>query len=121
MLQFIPDSQAIESLKAATGEDFSSLAGSGWTFLDVNGAVVMLKANEIHVGAPPAVRGKWFSHGDFRALFGTLLEVYGLVKTTVRNSNKAGHAFVQRLGFREAFSDDVATSYVLTEVKYAAL
>lgn len=121
MLQFIPERQAIEALKAATGEDFTGMSEQGWTFIDANGAIVLLKGNEVHVGVPPSVRGRWFSRADFKALFGSLLQVYGLVKTTVRNSNAAGHKFVRRLGFRESYSDDQATSYVLTEVKYEAV
>ena len=71
----------------------------GWNFLGVNGAVVMIRGNEIHVAARPDDRGRFVSRRAIRVVLGSLLQIHGVLKTYIRKSNAKGVDFCERLGF----------------------
>lgn len=86
---------------------------SGWQFWDVSGAVVMIRGAEIHCAAPPERRGRWITRTAIRVVLGDILHRYGHALTSVIADNAAGHAFVQRLGFRPQGYDDTNVYYRL--------
>lgn len=90
----------------------------GWEFKPVYRindlvAVVMIKANEVHVAADPQYRGKWLSKKVIKDVFGKILEEYGQVKTCVGFGNTVAEEFVTRLGFEPDL-----TVYTLDKIKY---
>ena len=62
----------------------------------VTGAV-MMKGCEIHVAS--ATPAKWISRGLIRRTLGRILQRHGRCVTYVRDANKRGQRFVERLGF----------------------
>ena len=97
ILTYPSKEEAKSLLRDVCGHDFGAL--DGWNFIGVNGAVVMLKGNEIHVAARPDDRGRFVSRRAIRVVLGSLLAVHGVLRTFIRKSNAAGIDFCERLGF----------------------
>ena len=91
----------------------------GWELIDAHGAVVLVKGAEAHVAAPLECRGKWLSRRVLREILAPIIAQFGHVETSVLHDNKAGHAFVQRLGFARTGETDSAVRYMLKEIKHA--
>lgn len=62
-------------------------------------AVVMVKANEVHVTVDELHRGKWLNRRIIRDILGKIIEEYGHVITSVGFGNEHAAEFVERLGF----------------------
>lgn len=100
-------------LSEACGADFSEEQLFGWTAWNVNGGIVIARENEIHAAAPVQCRGLWIDRKAIRGILGSMLDVYGVVKTMVRRSNEDGHRFVARLGFEVVDHSDDTVFYEL--------
>jgi hypothetical protein len=89
-----------------------------WQLLDVAGAVVMIKGAEMHVGAVPAVRGKWFGPRAVR-IMSEVLHRHGRIETLVMKDHALGHAFARRLGFEQVGDSGAAIRYELRKLRHA--
>jgi RimJ/RimL family protein N-acetyltransferase len=89
-----------------------------WNLVDIDGAVVMIRGAEMHVGAVPEARGRWFSRRAV-ALMADVLERHGHVETLVMKEHAPGHAFAQRLGFEQVGESGAAIRYELRKLRHA--
>lgn len=89
-----------------------------WELVYVGGAVVMIRGAEMHVGASPEARGRWFGSRAI-ALMANVLEQHGRVETLVMNDHATGHAFARRLGFEKVGESGAVTRYELRKLRYA--
>lgn len=89
-----------------------------WELVDVGGAVVMIRGAEMHVGAVPEARGRWFG-AAVRALLRDVLARHGRIETVVMQDHRAGHAFAQRLGFEQVGESGPVTRYELRKLRHA--
>ena len=63
-------------------------------------AVVMVKANEVHVAVREGCKGRWMKRGSvIRGILAPILAEYGEIVTSVGYGNDGGRAFVERIGF----------------------
>lgn len=90
----------------------------GWSFFDMNGAVIIQRGPEMHVAADDDKRGLWFKRGDYRALMGRILSAFGKVQTSVMDGNEAGRALVLRMGFKPTHSEPGKTYFEATELRH---
>lgn len=90
----------------------------GWTLVDIGGAVVMTRGAEMHVGAAPEARGRWFGRAAV-ALMTDVLNRHGRVETLVMMDHAAGHAFARRLGFEQVGESGAAIRYELRTLRHA--
>jgi RimJ/RimL family protein N-acetyltransferase len=90
----------------------------GWDLVDVGGAVVMIRGAEMHVGAVPEVRGRWFGAAA-RALLRDVFARHGRIETVVMKDHAPGHAFARRLGFEQIGESGAAIRYELKELRHA--
>lgn len=91
---------------------------AGWQLVDVGGAVVMIKGAEMHVGAAPEARGRWFS----RRVVGLMADVlyrHGKVETVAMEDHATGCAFARRLGFEQVGKSGAMIRYELRELRHA--
>lgn len=91
---------------------------AGWQLVDVGGAVVMVRGAEMHVGAAPEARGRWFGPRAI-ALMANVLEQHGRVETLVMKDHAMGHAFARRLGFEKIGESGAVTRYELRKLRHA--
>lgn len=91
---------------------------SGWDLFDVGGAVVMIRGAEMHVGAEPEARGRWFGPRAI-ALMADVLAQHGRVETLVMKDHAIGHAFARRLGFEKVGESGAVTRYELRKLRHA--
>ena len=89
-----------------------------WDLVDVGGAVVMIKGAEMHVGAAPEARGRWFGR-HVVALMASILRRHGRVETVVMKDHALGHAFAHRLGFEQIGESGAVTRYELRKLRHA--
>ena len=78
-------------------------------------ATILMRGNEIHCAAKEP--GKWLSRKVLRDSIGAILEQHGICTTAVMADNSAGHAFVQRLGFKRTTSGEIVR-YELKEMTH---
>ena len=90
----------------------------GWNLVDVGGAVVMIKGAEMHVGAAPEARGRWFGR-HVVALMADVLRRQGRVETVVMKGHALGHAFARRLGFEQVGDSGAVIRYELRKLRHA--
>ena len=90
-----------------------------WDLVEANGAVIMIKGNEAHVGALKKHRGKWLSRAVLKRILGQIIEQYGSVITRVSIEHEAGHIFVRRLGFKEIGKTDTSVIYEMKGLIHA--
>lgn len=90
----------------------------GWELIDVGGAIVMLKDNEMHVAAEPSMSGKWFKKSVIR-LMQDVINKHGSIKTVSMKDHKIGRDFAKRLGFQEVEECGETIRYELRKLKYA--
>lgn len=90
----------------------------GWTLVDVGGAVVMIRGAEMHVGAVPEARGRWFGRRAV-AVMAEVLRRHGRVETLVQKDHAPGHAFARRLGFEQVGESGAAIRYELRKLRHA--
>lgn len=114
-----------ERLKVALGDRAPAMSAhamadllQGWELVDVCGAVAMFKGPEMHVGAIPEVRGRWFNRKAVR-IMRERLGRYGRLETSVMLENKAGMEFVRRLGFEPVGMSGAAICYELRKLRHA--
>lgn len=126
-IQIISKSEACRRLfsilldrTSLTIEEFE-LSLNGWEFLDIDGATLMRKGNEIHVAAPLNVRGKWITRKNIKAIIIQMLNDFGEIITAVSIDNSDGHHFVYRLGFIPAMQQNRNDSivYILKKCYHA--
>jgi RimJ/RimL family protein N-acetyltransferase len=91
---------------------------AGWSLVDVGGAVVMIRGAEMHVGAVPEARGRWFGRCAIELMTNVLAQ-HGRVETLVMNDHTAGHAFARRLGFEKVGECGAVTRYKLRKLRHA--
>jgi GNAT superfamily N-acetyltransferase len=102
---------------AMTPDDLEhSLAA--WDLVDVDGAVVMIRGAEMHVGAVPEVRKRWFGRRAV-AVMADVLKRHGYVETLVQKDHAPGHVFAQRLGFEQVGESGAAIRYELRKLRHA--
>ncbi len=89
-----------------------------WDLVDVGGAVVMIRGAEMHVGAAPEARGRWFG-AAVRALLCDVLARHGRIETVVMKDHQIGHAFARRLGFEQVGEGGAVTRYELRTLRHA--
>jgi GNAT superfamily N-acetyltransferase len=90
----------------------------GWNAVDINGAVVLAKGEELHIVAKPSLHGKWLTRKDIRAFFTAQLNVYGRAVVDVNTDNQRAIDFIERLGFVRLSSDAESAQYELTRCDY---
>jgi GNAT superfamily N-acetyltransferase len=91
---------------------------AGWDLVDVDGAVVMIRGAEMHVGAVPEARGRWFGPRAM-ALMADVLRRHGRVETLVQRDHAPGHAFARRLGFEQVGDSGATIRYELRKLRHA--
>jgi GNAT superfamily N-acetyltransferase len=91
---------------------------TGWDLVDVGGAVVMVRGAEMHVGAVPEARGRWFGPHAV-AVMADVLARHGRVETLVQTDHAPGHAFARRLGFEQVGESGAAIRYELRKLRHA--
>ena len=91
---------------------------AGWEFVDVGGAVVMIRGAEMHVGAVPESRGRWFSRRAV-AVMADVLARHGRVETLVQMDHAPGHTFARRLGFEQVGECGTMIRYELRKLRHA--
>jgi GNAT superfamily N-acetyltransferase len=106
-----------ERAPAMTPEQLEQ-ALADWELVDVGGAVVMVRGAEMHVGAVPEVRGRWFGRRAL-AVMAEVLRSYGRIETLVQKSHAPGHAFARRLGFEQVGESGAAIRYELRKLRHA--
>lgn len=89
-----------------------------WKLIDVGGAVVMVKGAEMHVGALPAARGRWFG-AKVRKLLRDTLQEHGRIETVVMRDHHQGHEFAHRMGFEQIGDSGAVTRYELRTLRHA--
>ena len=89
-----------------------------WQLVDVGGAVVMIRGAEMHVGAVPELRGRWFGRCAV-AVMADVLHRHGHVETLVQKDHVQGHAFARRLGFEQVGESGAAIRYELRKLRHA--
>jgi len=89
-----------------------------WSLVDVGGAVVMIRGAEMHVGAVPEARGRWFGRRAVAVLAHALAQ-HGRIETLVQKDHAPGHAFAQRLGFEQVGESGAAIRYELRKLRHA--
>ena len=102
---------------AMTPEQLDEALGN-WELVDVGGAVVMVRGPEMHVGAVPEMRGRWFGAAT-RVLLRDVLARHGRIETVVMKDHAPGHAFARRLGFEQVGENGAAIRYELKELRHA--
>lgn len=102
---------------AMTSEQMNR-ALDGWDLVDINGAVVMIRGAEMHVGAIQEARGRWFGPRAI-ALMSDVLHRHGRVETQVQKEHTPGHAFARRLGFEQVGENGAAIRYELRKLRHA--
>jgi len=95
-------------------------AFDGWKVIPVekNGdtvATLLIRGSEIHCATKTP--GKWITRKLIRESLGEILQTHGICTTAVLGDNAAGHAFVQRLGFKRIGGGDVVR-YELKEMTH---
>ena len=100
--------------------DRFAAAFDGWKVVPIERdgevvATILMRGNEIHCAAKEP--GKWLSRKVLRDSIGAILEQHGICTTAVMADNSAGHAFVQRLGFKRTTSGEVVR-YELKEMTH---
>jgi GNAT superfamily N-acetyltransferase len=91
---------------------------AGWQLVDVDGAVVIIRGAEMHVGAVPEARGRWFGRRAV-AVMAEVLRRHGHVETLVQKDHTPGHAFARRLGFEQVGETGAAIRYELRKLRHA--
>lgn len=91
----------------------------GWCAVDINGAVLLTKAGEIHVLAKPEIQGKWLTRGVIVRFFDAYLKAYGKAVAQVNADNTKARRFVERLGFKQTHADNDSVRYEMTRCAYA--
>lgn len=91
---------------------------AGWDLVDVGGAVVMIRGAEMHVGAAPEARGRWFGR-HVVAVMADVLRRHGRVETVVMMDHAPGHAFARRLGFEQVGESGAVIRYELRKLRHA--
>jgi GNAT superfamily N-acetyltransferase len=89
-----------------------------WELVDVDGAVVMIRGSEMHVGAVRELRGRWFGRRAV-AVMADVLKRHGRVETLVQKDHEPGHAFARRLGFEQVGESGAAIRYELRNLRHA--
>lgn len=89
-----------------------------WDLVDIDGAVVMIRDAEMHVGAVPEVRKRWFGRRAV-AVMAEVLRRHGRVETLVQKDHAPGHAFARRLGFEQVGESGAAIRYELRKLRHA--
>lgn len=100
--------------------DRFAAAFDGWRVIPVERggeivATIMTRGDEIHCATKTP--GKWLSRKVLRESIGEILKQHGTCVTAVMSDNAAGHAFVQRLGFKRIGGGDVVR-YELKEMTH---
>lgn len=100
--------------------DRFAAAFDGWKVVPIERdgravATILIRGNEIHCAAKEP--GKWLSRKVLRESIGEILKQHGTCVTAVMPDNAAGHAFVQRLGFKRT-SGGVVERYELKEMTH---
>ena len=100
--------------------DRFAAAFDGWHVvpLAVDGelaATVLIRGNEIHCATKTP--GKWITRKRIREFIGDILRTHGTCTTVVMGDNAAGHAFVQRLGFKRTSGGEIVR-YELKEMTH---
>lgn len=72
------------------------------------------KGPEIHVAVLEPYRGRWFLKWCRNVIAG-LLDRHGVLKTSAMRENTHSIAFIERVGFRRIYSDDLRHYYELSE------
>jgi GNAT superfamily N-acetyltransferase len=72
---------------------------------------ILRKENDMHVSIIPEGRHKWFGK-EAQQLIDDTIEQYGSAKTSVADSNEAGHRFVKKLGFKPINHENDVTFYM---------
>jgi hypothetical protein len=72
---------------------------------------ILQKENDMHVSIIPEGRHKWFGK-EAQQLIDDTIEQYGSAKTSVADSNEAGHRFVKKLGFKPINHENDVTFYM---------
>jgi GNAT superfamily N-acetyltransferase len=91
---------------------------AAWDLVDIDGAVVMIRGAEMHVGAVPEVRKRWFGRRAV-AVMVDVLERHGHIETLVQKDHAPGHAFARRLGFEQVGESGAAIRYELRKLRHA--
>ena len=78
-------------------------------------ATILMRGDEIHCATKEP--GKWLSRKVLRESIGAILEQHGRCVTAVMADNDAGHAFVQRLGFKRMSGGEIVR-YELKEMTH---
>lgn len=91
---------------------------AGWQLVDVGSAVVMIRGAEMHVGAVPEARGRWFG-AKVRQLLRSQLREHGRIETAVMKEHALGHAFAWRLGFEQVGESGAVIRYELRKLRHA--
>lgn len=91
---------------------------AGWQLVDVGGAVVMIRGAEMHVGALPKARGRWFGRRAI-AVMSDVLRCHGRIETLVQKEHAPGHEFARRLGFEQVGESGAAIRYELRKLRHA--
>jgi len=89
-----------------------------WDLVDIFGAVVMIRGAEMHVGAVPEVRKRWFGRRAV-AVMADVLRKHGRIETLVQKDHAPGHAFAWRLGFEQVGESGAAIRYELRKLRHA--
>lgn len=121
MFRQLNQTEAIAAICEARPEtDAAALAVSidGWCAVDVNGAVLLTKAGEIHVLAKPEIRGKWLTRADIRKFFSAYLKAYDKAVANVNTDNARAIRFIEGLGFERKEADAVSARYEMTRCAY---
>lgn len=109
---------AVCEARPETDAEALRTALEGWCAVDVNGAVVLTKAGEIHVLAKPEIRGKWCTRAVIRQFFAAYLKAYGKAVANVNTDNARAIRFIEGLGFERKESDSETARYEMTRCAY---
>jgi GNAT superfamily N-acetyltransferase len=101
-----------------TPQEFEKMLAD-WDLVEANGAVIMIRGNEAHVGALKEHRGKWLSRSVLKRVLGRIIEQHGSAITRVATEHEAGHIFVKRLGFKEIKKTDSSVIYEMKGLIHA--
>lgn len=78
----------------------------------------MIRGAEMHVGALPEMRGRWFG-ASTRALLRDVLARHGRIETVVMKDHAPGHAFALRMGFEQVGDSGPTIRYELRKLRHA--
>jgi len=92
-------------------------ATNDWEFsLIGKDAAIMVRANYIHCGALPSVRGKWITKRRLKQVLQPILDQYRVIRTQALTQLPDTHIFIKQLGFKVIKKMSDITEYELTGV-----